>query len=75
MLTYLHHTDPSIPHYRNVGGNVSLGLISTLTLETQDEWSFLRGASATVDRPLLGWCGIFFLHNVIVFYNEHRSWD
>lgn len=46
MLTYLHHSDPTIPHFRN------------------KEWSFLRGALATVDRPLLGWAGRFFLHNV-----------
>ncbi|KAK1222246.1 hypothetical protein PQX77_014879 [Marasmius sp. AFHP31] len=46
MLTYLHHTDPTIPYYR------------------KNEWNFLRGALATVDRPLLGWAGRFFLHNV-----------
>lgn len=53
MFTYLHHSDPTIPHYR------------------QNEWSFLRGAAATVDRPLMGWMGRFFMHNVIVFRN-HR---
>ncbi|EGN92175.1 hypothetical protein SERLA73DRAFT_191523 [Serpula lacrymans var. lacrymans S7.3] len=64
MLTYLHHSDPTIPHYRT------------------KEWSFLRGAAATVDRPLLGYLGRFFLHNVshdhvahhffsmIPFYNQ-----
>ncbi|KDQ54173.1 hypothetical protein JAAARDRAFT_182561 [Jaapia argillacea MUCL 33604] len=64
MLTFLHHSDPTIPHYRS------------------KEWSFLRGAAATVDRPLLGWIGRFFLHNVshdhvahhffstIPFYNQ-----
>lgn len=46
MLTYLHHSDPTIPHYR------------------KPEWTFLRGALATVDRPFLGWVGRFFLHNV-----------
>ncbi|KAG6829242.1 hypothetical protein H0H87_012189 [Tephrocybe sp. NHM501043] len=46
MLTYLHHCDPTIAHYRNA------------------QWSFLRGALSTVDRPLLGWAGRFFLHNV-----------
>ena len=30
----------------------------------KDTWTFLRGASTTVDRPLLGWMGRFFLHNV-----------
>ncbi|KAJ7650203.1 delta-12 fatty acid desaturase [Roridomyces roridus] len=63
-LTYLHHSDPTIPHYRKA------------------EWSYLRGAVATVDRPLLGWAGRFFLKNVshdhiahhlfssIPFYNQ-----
>ncbi|KAI3612711.1 delta-12 fatty acid desaturase protein [Moniliophthora roreri] len=46
MLTYLHHSDPTIPYYRN------------------NEWTFLRGAIATVDRPLLGWIRRIFLHNV-----------
>lgn len=46
MATYLHHSDPTIVHYRN------------------KQWSFLRGATSTVDRPLLGWVGIFFLHNI-----------
>ncbi|KAF5335826.1 hypothetical protein D9611_009655 [Ephemerocybe angulata] len=64
MLTYLHHSDPTLPHYRS------------------KEWTFLRGAVSTVDRPLLGWLGRFFLHNVshdhvahhlfstIPFYNQ-----
>lgn len=64
MLTYLHHSDPTIAHYR------------------KSEWTFLRGAVSTVDRPLLGWAGRFFLHNVshdhvahhlfssIPFYNQ-----
>ncbi|KZS96675.1 hypothetical protein SISNIDRAFT_424253 [Sistotremastrum niveocremeum HHB9708] len=64
MLTFLHHTDPTMPHYR------------------KNEWSFLRGAVGTIDRPLLGWIGRFFLHNVshdhvahhflsmIPFYNQ-----
>lgn len=46
MFTYLHHSDPTIPHYR------------------KKEWTFLRGAAATVDRPLLGWIGRFFFHNI-----------
>lgn len=46
MCTFLHHSDPSIPHYR------------------KSEWTFLRGVVATVDRPLLGWIGRFFFHNV-----------
>ncbi|KAL0570122.1 hypothetical protein V5O48_011838 [Marasmius crinis-equi] len=67
MLTYLHHSDPTIPYYR------------------QKEWSFLRGALATVDRPLLGWIGRVFFHNVshnhishhifsdIPFYNQPET--
>jgi hypothetical protein len=54
MFTYLHHSDPTIPHYRKA------------------EWSFLRGASATVDRPLMGWMGRFFLHNVCPFSRPRR---
>ncbi|KAF9459136.1 fatty acid desaturase-domain-containing protein [Collybia nuda] len=46
MFTYLHHSDPTMPHYRKA------------------EWSFLRGAAATVDRPLMGWMGRFFFHNI-----------
>ncbi|KAF8308723.1 uncharacterized protein EI90DRAFT_3129707 [Cantharellus anzutake] len=46
MLTYLHHTDPTMPHFR------------------KDAWTFVRGAITTVDRPLLGPLGRFFLHNV-----------
>lgn len=46
MFTFLHHSDPTIPHYR------------------KPAWSFLRGAAATVDRPLLGWMGRFFFHNI-----------
>lgn len=46
MFTYLHHSDPTIPHYR------------------KGQWTFLRGAAATVDRPLLGWFGRFFFHNI-----------
>ncbi|KAJ7170727.1 delta-12 fatty acid desaturase [Mycena crocata] len=68
-LTYLHHSDPTIPHYR------------------RQEWNFLRGAVSTVDRPLLGWAGRFFLKNVshdhiahhlfssIPFYNQPEVTD
>jgi len=54
MITYLHHTDPELPHYRN---NV---------------WNFQRGAAATVDRPLLGWQGRFFLHDVAHYHVIHH---
>ncbi|KAF7370640.1 Delta-12 fatty acid desaturase [Mycena sanguinolenta] len=64
MLTFLHHSDPTIPHYR------------------EQKWTFLRGALATVDRPLLGFIGRMYFHNVshdhighhlftsIPFYNQ-----
>ncbi|KAK9687697.1 Fatty acid oxidation complex subunit alpha [Basidiobolus ranarum] len=32
LITYLQHTDPQLPHYRN------------------NEWNFVRGALATIDR-------------------------
>ena len=57
MLTFLHHSDPTIPHYRG------------------KEWSFLRGALATVDRPLLGWAGRFFLHNVRSYHDTYSRND
>ena len=54
MFTFLHHSDPTIPHYR------------------KSAWSFLRGAAATVDRPLLGWMGRFFFHNISHDHVAHR---
>ncbi|KAI0360610.1 hypothetical protein OH77DRAFT_702383 [Trametes cingulata] len=54
MITFLHHSDPTIPHYR------------------KEEWSFLRGAAATVDRPTLGWIGRFFFHNVAHDHVAHH---
>jgi len=45
-LSYLQHSDPTIPYYRG------------------DQWTFTRGSLATVDRPLFGWIGRFFLHNI-----------
>jgi hypothetical protein len=32
------------------------------------QWTFARGALATVDRPVFGWVGRFFLHNVNELY-------
>ncbi|QRV89512.1 Fatty acid desaturase [Ceratobasidium sp. AG-Ba] len=54
MITYLHHTSPHLPHYRN------------------NEWSFQRGAAATIDRDFLGWQGRFFLHDVAHFHVIHH---
>ncbi|KAJ7157276.1 fatty acid desaturase-domain-containing protein [Mycena filopes] len=64
LITFLHHCDPTLPHYR------------------KKEWTFVRGAVGTVDRPIMGWIGRFFFHNVshdhvahhlfssIPFYNQ-----
>ncbi|KZV69201.1 hypothetical protein PENSPDRAFT_488127 [Peniophora sp. CONT] len=54
MITYLHHTDQKLPHYR------------------APEWSFQRGAAATIDRTFLGWQGRFFLHDVAHFHVVHH---
>jgi fatty acid desaturase len=54
MITYLHHTDSALPHYR------------------KKEWNYQRGAAATVDRPVLGWQGRFFLHDVAHFHVIHH---
>ncbi|KAN0082600.1 Fatty acid desaturase domain containing protein [Tylopilus felleus] len=39
LITFLHHTDPILPHYR------------------ASEFTFTRGALATLDRSLMGDCG------------------
>ncbi|KAJ3825402.1 delta-12 fatty acid desaturase [Lentinula raphanica] len=54
MLTYLQHTDPTIPHYR------------------RSQWTFVRGALASVDRPFLGWIGRVFFHNVSHNHISHH---
>ncbi|KAJ3886899.1 fatty acid conjugase [Lentinula edodes] len=54
MLTYLQHTDPTIPYYR------------------RSQWSFVRGALASVDRPFLGWIGRVFFHNVSHNHISHH---
>ncbi|KAJ7055576.1 fatty acid desaturase-domain-containing protein [Mycena amicta] len=54
LITYLHHTDPLIPHFRGKA------------------WTFTRGASATVDRNILGWQGDFFLHSVARYHVLHH---
>jgi hypothetical protein len=35
-------------------------------------WNFLRGATCTVDRPLLGWAGRYFLHNISHDHVSHH---
>ncbi|KAF9511027.1 hypothetical protein BS47DRAFT_1373161 [Hydnum rufescens UP504] len=37
-----------------------------------ETWTFLRGAAGTIDRPLLGWMGRFFLHNVAHDHVAHH---
>ncbi|KAL1745453.1 fatty acid desaturase-domain-containing protein [Schizophyllum fasciatum] len=54
MITYLQHSDPTIPYYR------------------KEQWTFVRGALATVDRPLFGWAGRFFLHNISSDHVAHH---
>ncbi|KAI4522092.1 hypothetical protein K525DRAFT_199621 [Schizophyllum commune Loenen D] len=54
MITYLQHSDPTIPYYR------------------KDQWTFVRGALATVDRPIFGWAGRFFLHNISSDHIAHH---
>ncbi|KAF8660486.1 hypothetical protein AX16_001612 [Volvariella volvacea WC 439] len=53
-FTYLQHSDPTVPYYR------------------ENEWTFARGALATVDRPLFGWVGRFFLHNISTDHLAHH---
>ncbi|KAG5337297.1 hypothetical protein C0989_009837 [Termitomyces sp. Mn162] len=57
------HSDPTIPYYRKVLPKSSVKVFM-LTQISQDQWTFARGALATVDRPLFGWVGRFFFHNV-----------
>ncbi|KAJ7066579.1 delta-12 fatty acid desaturase [Mycena amicta] len=56
----------------------------TIPYYRKSQWSFLRGAVSTIDRPFLGWAGEFFLHHVsrhhvghhlfsnIPFYNQPK---
>ncbi|KAJ7155454.1 delta-12 fatty acid desaturase [Mycena crocata] len=44
----------------------------TIPYFRRNQWSFLRGAISTVDRPLLGWAGRFFLHNVSHDHISHH---
>ena len=52
-ITYLQHTDPSLPHY------------------TEEEWNFVRGASATIDREF-GFIGRHLLHGIIETHVLHH---
>ncbi|KAG7451506.1 uncharacterized protein BT62DRAFT_978261 [Guyanagaster necrorhizus] len=37
-----------------------------------DQWTFARGALATVDRPLFGWVGRILLHNISTNHLAHH---
>ncbi|KYK61696.1 delta12 fatty acid desaturase [Drechmeria coniospora] len=52
-ITFLQHTDPSLPHY------------------TADEWNFVRGAAATIDREM-GFIGRHLLHGIIETHVLHH---
>ncbi|QPG73068.1 hypothetical protein FOA43_000373 [Brettanomyces nanus] len=53
FITYLQHTDMSLPHYEN------------------SEWTFARGAAATIDRNF-GFIGPFFFHDIIETHVLHH---
>jgi len=44
----------------------------TIPYYRKDQWTFARGALATVDRPLFGWVGRFFLHNICSDHVAHH---
>ncbi|KAL7807461.1 fatty acid desaturase domain-containing protein [Trichoderma gracile] len=52
-ITFLQHTDPSLPHY------------------TAEEWNFVRGAAATIDREM-GFIGRHLLHGIIETHVLHH---
>ena len=52
-ITFLQHTDPSLPHY------------------TAEEWNFVRGAAATIDREM-GFIGRHLLHGIVETHVLHH---
>jgi len=52
-ITFLQHTDPTLPHY------------------TPDQWNFVRGAAATIDREM-GFIGRHLLHGIIETHVLHH---
>lgn len=52
-ITYLHHTDPSLPKYED------------------EAWTFVRGATATIDRDF-GWTGRYLFHGIIEYHVIHH---
>lgn len=53
FITYLQHSDTSLPHYED------------------NEWTFARGAAATIDREF-GFIGWFFFHDIIETHVLHH---
>lgn len=53
FVTFLQHTDPSMPHY------------------TEKEWTFARGAAATIDRDY-GFVGQHIFHDIIETHVLHH---
>ncbi|KAM0257994.1 hypothetical protein ACHAQJ_004037 [Trichoderma viride] len=52
-ITFLQHTDPTLPHY------------------TSEQWNFVRGAAATIDREM-GFVGRHLLHGIIETHVLHH---
>lgn len=52
-ITFLQHTDPTLPHY------------------TAEEWNFVRGAAATIDREM-GFIGRHLLHGIVETHVLHH---
>ncbi|KAL0938308.1 fatty acid desaturase [Colletotrichum truncatum] len=52
-ITFLQHTDPTLPHY------------------TGEQWNFVRGAAATIDREM-GFIGRHLLHGIIETHVLHH---
>ncbi|EGW32466.1 uncharacterized protein SPAPADRAFT_61534 [Spathaspora passalidarum NRRL Y-27907] len=53
FVTFLQHTDPTMPHYR------------------AEEWTFARGAAATIDREF-GFVGKHIFHDIIETHVLHH---
>lgn len=52
-ITFLQHTDPSLPHY------------------TADQWTYTRGAAATIDREF-GFIGRQLMHGIVETHVLHH---
>ncbi|KFA65098.1 hypothetical protein S40285_03105 [Stachybotrys chlorohalonatus IBT 40285] len=52
-ITFLQHTDPSLPHY------------------APEEWNYVRGAAATIDREM-GFIGRQLLHGIVETHVLHH---